>query len=235
LRKEIDYEFPPNQSMPAGGFLILVSFDPGADPAGTAAFRARNFVPDNVPLYGPWRSSLDNGGAAIELSRPDVPVVATNAAGIITNVTVPYILVERVQYSDVAPWASGADGFGLTLQRVVPSSYGDDPTNWVAVAPSPGANFISGATSPTITSQPGSRVIATGTDTVLAVGANGTLPLRYQWRYNGANIYGATSATLTLANFQFSQAGTYSVLVFTGSIAREPTKSEVSPAGRSFA
>jgi hypothetical protein len=37
--------------------------------------------------------------------------------------------------------------------------------------------------------------------------------LAYQWLRNGVNILGATSNVLTLAGFQPSQAGTYSVIV----------------------
>ena len=50
------------------------------------------------------------------------------------------------------------------------------------------------------------------------VAATGT-PLFYQWRLNGTNLFnggsisGATSATLTLTNLQFAQAGNYSVIV----------------------
>src|SRR5207249_5763299 len=101
-------------------------FDPAADATATANFRTRNSVPADLPLYGPWQQSLDNGGAAIELARPDVPT--TNG--------VPYVLVDRVEYSDSAPWPFAAAGYGPSLQRLVPSSYGSDPANWIAVAPS---------------------------------------------------------------------------------------------------
>src|SRR5207245_2474639 len=98
---------------------------------------------------------------------------------------VPYILVDRVEYSNRNPWTGGADGFGLSLQRVVPASYGNDPTNWVAVPPSPGGNFISGGVAPVITSQPGDRLGVSGRDLTLSVSATGTAPLHYQWRFNG--------------------------------------------------
>lgn len=43
--------------------------------------------------------------------------------------------------------------------------------------------------------------------------AGGTSPLRYQWRFNGTNIKGATNTALVLKNLLPGQEGNYSVLV----------------------
>lgn len=207
LRNAVQYDFPAtNVVIPAEGYLLLVSFNPGTNAAATAAFRARNFVPDTVPLYGPWRGQLTNAAAAVELRRPDRP----DADG------VPSILVERVEYSSAAPWLSTADGLGMSLQRIVPVDYGDDLTNWVAVAPTPGSAFVPGAVPPTILSQPASQLLVTGQNYVLSVTAAGTPPLQYQWRFNGLSLSGATNSTLAFTPFQITNAGTYNVLVYNG-------------------
>lgn len=39
---------------------------------------------------------------------------------------------------------------------------------------------------------------------------------KYQWRFNGAPLPGATAATLTIPSVQASDAGLYSVVVTTG-------------------
>jgi hypothetical protein len=52
-----------------------------------------------------------------------------------------------------------------------------------------------------------------GGSTGFIVGAIGTGPLTYQWSFNGTNIAGATSTTLSLTNIQAGQAGTYALLV----------------------
>ncbi len=205
LRNAVDYDFPPNLTMPAGGALLVVGFDPVASPATLTAFRNNNFVPTNVLVIGPWTGNLDNGSAQVELNRPDVPG---------TNGLAPYIRVERVNYNDVAPWPTGADGFGLTLQRIVPGRYANDPTNWIAAAPTPGADFVGGGVAPVITSQPGSQLAVFGTDVTLSATATGTDPLHFQWRYNGLNLSGATNSALVLTNFQSAQVGPYSVFVF---------------------
>ena len=69
------------------------------------------------------------------------------------------------------------------------------------------------AVAPTITTQPVSRTVTAGTNVSFTVAATGTAPLNYQWRFNGANIVGATSATLTLTSVTTGQSGSYSCVV----------------------
>jgi hypothetical protein len=52
-----------------------------------------------------------------------------------------------------------------------------------------------------------------GTGTSLNVVAAGSLPLLYQWQFNGADIAGATLSSLTLSNLQVADSGSYGVLV----------------------
>jgi hypothetical protein len=66
---------------------------------------------------------------------------------------------------------------------------------------------------PTITGQPANLNVAAGDNASFTVTADGTAPLSYQWRRNGANVTGATSATLSLPGVTIGQAGTYSVVV----------------------
>src|SRR5439155_11144073 len=86
----------------------------------------------------------------------------------------------------------------------------------VAVAPTPGEKFVGYVPPPMVISQPGDRLIPTGTDVILSATGAGGPPLRYQWRFNGLNLAAATSPTLILTNFQFSQAGVYNILVYNG-------------------
>jgi hypothetical protein len=66
---------------------------------------------------------------------------------------------------------------------------------------------------PAITNQPQSQTIAAGGTAIFSVGANGTAPLHYQWRFNGSTLIGATNASLTITNVQSSRAGSYRVTV----------------------
>ena len=58
--------------------------------------------------------------------------------------------------------------------------------------------------------------VTTGQTISLSVAVTGKAPFRYQWKFNGNNLPGATSATLTLKQVQTNQAGAYSVAVSNG-------------------
>jgi len=66
---------------------------------------------------------------------------------------------------------------------------------------------------PTITQQPRGGKAIRGAAFRLSVTASGSPMLQYQWRFNGANIAGATNRGYTLTDIQFANAGNYSVLV----------------------
>lgn len=212
LRDAVDYDFAPGTVLQPHEFVLVVGFDPLADAAARAAFRARTLVPDTVRLFGPWTGELNNDRDSVELRRPDLPE---------PDGSVPYLLVERVKYSDAAPWPQGADALGLSLQRVTPAAYGNDPANWVAVAPTPGTGFVPGGAPPQIVNQPGDQALVSYRAATLQVTATGTEPLRYQWRRNGLNLPDGTNAALVLDPVRLDDAGTYTVFVYNsaGSIA----------------
>ncbi|HEU5080686.1 MAG TPA: immunoglobulin domain-containing protein [Opitutaceae bacterium] len=66
---------------------------------------------------------------------------------------------------------------------------------------------------PSIILQPTAQSVTAGQAASFSVTATGSATLTYQWRRNGVNVSGATSATLNLANVSNAQAGTYSVVV----------------------
>lgn len=66
---------------------------------------------------------------------------------------------------------------------------------------------------PSITLEPKDQTVEANESVSFRVAANGTEPLTYQWKFNGQEINGATSATLPLTNVKLAQAGNYSVTV----------------------
>ena len=132
LRKAVDFDFNTSHFIPPGGYLIVVSFDPAANLSALASFQTK--YGSNSTLVGPFRGKLDNGSDSVELYKPDPPQTTGGDAGL-----VPYVLVERVHYADSNPWPTNADGHGASLQRIDSALYGNEPTNWFAATPAPGA------------------------------------------------------------------------------------------------
>ncbi|MBT3616498.1 MAG: lamin tail domain-containing protein, partial [Verrucomicrobia bacterium] len=128
------FEFPRGFQLPPGGYVILIEFNPVKDPEKTASLAKRLGIPDGVPILGPLRGQLANGGDTVALYKPDPPQgLQHDDAGF-----VPYILVDQVTFSDTAPWPNEADGLGATLQRANANKFANDPVNWKAAAPNPG-------------------------------------------------------------------------------------------------
>jgi hypothetical protein len=187
LRGGVTFNFP-GLTLPAGGALVLVSFDP-ANAAQLAAFRAKYGQFTDVPAYGPYGGKLNNSDDNLELYRPGPPT--TNG--------VPYLLVEQVHYRDAAPWPPGPDGSGTALQRVQADAFANDPANWVSAVPL------------TIVVPPQDAIANNGASATFTVVALGTGVLRYQWKFNGADLPGATNVSLLLTNLSLDHAGPYAV------------------------
>jgi hypothetical protein len=207
LRGAVEFDFPAGEAVPAHARILIVGFDP-ADTLKLDSFRARNGVSPAIPIYGPFRGTLDNASAAIELSRPDRP----EPSGPPYFGLVPYPLVERIEYSALPPWPAAADGVGASLQRLFASFYGNDPINWRAALPTPGGSPAS-KNPPIVTQQPASQTVIAFNTAVFSVEANGA-GNRYQWRFNGAPIFRETNDTLTLPNVQKNQQGVYDAVIY---------------------
>ena len=111
---------------------------------------------------------------------------------------------------------------GLALSGVTLSDAGDYTavvTNLYGRATSEVAT-LTVAYGPTITNQPQSLTVNSGSPASFTVVASSILPMTYQWQKNltnltdGGNVSGATSATLTLNPTTTSDAGSYRVFVY---------------------
>lgn len=120
--------------------------------------------------------------------------------------------------TDDASHISGSTTATLTLTGVQLPDAGDYTVTVTNVAGSitsaPATLTVNqAALAPTITTQPQSVTVATGSSTTLSVVASGTAPLSYQWYKGGAVIADATASSLTLTNIQPTDAGSYTVVV----------------------
>jgi len=105
----------------------------------------------------------------------------------------------------------------LELANVQPSrtgTYAVVVTNALGAVTSPAANLTVMAVPPGILIPPTNQAAAAGSTVDFAVSAGGSMPLSYQWFFDGSNaLAGATDPVLELANVLPSQSGSYSVLV----------------------
>jgi hypothetical protein len=123
MTQGISHSFPsaPPLTLSPGERILLVR---------NLALFEQNYAPPAETRVFQWNSgALDNSGETLELSKPG----NTNSLG-----ARQYIRVDRVVYSDTAPWPSAPDGSGASLVRIDERAYGNDIANWTAASPTPG-------------------------------------------------------------------------------------------------
>lgn len=153
----VDFILPPTIAIPPQGRLLLVPFHPD-DSASLSAFMAkyslegqpesnghvvqlnnvksnslqlRTGLTNSVQLIGPYTGNLSNQGERIAVEQLlDVDPADGSLA---------WSIVDEVIYFHQTPWPAEAGGSGKSLQRVSPDLSGNDPRNWTAAPPTPGA------------------------------------------------------------------------------------------------
>ncbi len=120
----------------------------------------------------------------------------------------PGRIIRSLSFSDAQPEHSGI------YSVIVSNLYGIASTNIALTV----TNAV-----PYFTQQPSIRTpdlrttltspVPIGGSVALTVSARGSLPLNYQWRFNGVDISGGTNATLLLNQLRYDQTGFYSVEV----------------------
>ncbi len=169
-----------------------------------------------------WVAARPTPGTLLEGGAPPVivqqPMNITLIQGMTSNISVVVSSPTAVAYqwqqnSNSVPGATSAT---LVFSNIQPSQGG-----LYRVSVLNGGGSVLSATAvvtvlpvPVITLQPQSQNVLTNATFNLSVGATGTGPLRYQWRFNGANIGNATNATLTYSNAElFAHSGYYDVAI----------------------
>ena len=129
LRGDVDFDFT-TESIPAGGFLVVVPFAP-SDAALAAAFRTAYGLIDEIALTGPW-------GATDTLGLPGECVLyRAGTPPPLEPGYFPLTLEDETDYLNSAPWPDTTSGF--SLNRVLPVGRGDAAVSWIAAPPSPGS------------------------------------------------------------------------------------------------
>jgi hypothetical protein len=125
----VGYTFPPGSVIGPNAYLVLV--------ANRSAFSAA--YGGSIPIFDVFNGSLSGTGDTLFLVQP-----GTNSG---TN-----LVVAAVRYTSVAPWPSGANGLGSSLQLIDPRQDNWRAGNWSARFPpaslSPGKANTVGASLP---------------------------------------------------------------------------------------
>lgn len=197
-------------SQPVVATSATVASPPGNYPITVSGASAVNYA----VTHESGILTVTGDGPAITVQPTNVVVVAgSNAAFNVTATgTGPLAFQWFFNTTNVL---AGATNTTLTLTNVLLTSAGNYTlmvTN-VAGSVTSAVAVLTVLVPPSITAQPVSQTVSVGQSVSFTVTATGTAPLNYQWRKDGTNLNGATSATYNLAGVQTNQAGSYTVVV----------------------
>ncbi len=189
------------------------------------AYKSNGFVHyhslwrDRLADYGnEFGGFLDTTSTSTTYTRPSITTQPTSVSGSSATFTVVAApgnyggSTAAVTYQ----WYSGTVGNGTAISGATSSSYTTSTVGsyYVTVSTLLGAvssnivTLTATATAPTITTQPTSQTVVSGSSATFTVAATGSGTLSYQWYNAGGAISSATGASYTT-----STAGTYYVIV----------------------
>jgi hypothetical protein len=122
----LGFTFPAGISLQGGALALVISDSTSADD-----FRTRYSIPADVQIFT-TTGVLSNSGETITLLKAEEPYVDSTSM----QTVVPSMIVDKVDYSSGNGWPD--DSTGLSLRRVTPGAFGNDPANWDSGTPTPG-------------------------------------------------------------------------------------------------
>ena len=135
----VGYEFASGTAIGPGEFVTLLPFDPVVDLESIARFETTYQVdiPDSGQatsrhFFGPYVGRLANDGERLTLFRADESPPETPSI-------IPLVIEDRLDFDDVAPWSTTADGGGQSLHRQGTHLWAGDASHWISGRPSPGS------------------------------------------------------------------------------------------------
>ncbi len=166
----------------------------GGDYVYQIKFDLAGFDPTTAFVTGNW--STDNEGLDILLNGASTGLRNTAGFGSYTPFTITSGFLSGVNTLELKLNNAGAGWTGLRVDGL-----------------RGGAKKGSLGDAPRIVSAPQGATVFVGDSYTFKVVADGTPPLKYQWKFNGNDLNGQTADSLTLANLALSDEGDYSVVV----------------------
>jgi hypothetical protein len=169
-----------------------------------------------------------SGGGGGGVSAP--VITSSNTYSVVTNV--PFTFAVRTSPAATSYSLVGSIPAGVSINTSTGVISGTATVTGAYVmnitATNSGGSAVSSFTLtvnslPVATTPPQSTSVALGGSVTLSVTATGVPTPTYQWQKNGVAITGATGTSLTLANFQVSDAASYSVAMtnITGTVVSQ--------------
>ena len=212
----------PNVTIPAGGYYLIQCYNDGSSLRGTTKLP----TPDAVtPQTSAWNLSTSGSEAVAlvnntnQLTGNYTNVMLTGARSNIVDL-VGYVLTTATN-SFLGTGAAPASTVTNSTQRLSGGCQNtpDNQFDFALAQPSPYNSAsplsacVAAITIPTIVGPPQGITNASGNSISLAVTANGTAPLYYQWRVGGAAKAGATGPSFNLNSPLTTDSGNYDVIV----------------------
>ena len=186
------YPITSAQASDGGVYVVIVSNPIGAvtsDPAALSLIQAP------LVLTHPQDQTVQSGENIV------FAVAASGTQPVsyqwrLNGVDVAGAVSSSIEIVDVDPISAGS--YSVVISNIVRSVISDTAVLTVNVPLA-------------IHQQPSSITAIPGSVATFTVGATGTGPLGYQWRFDGAELPGATEPTLTLVNVETDEVGIYEV------------------------
>ncbi len=188
----------------AGSYSVIVTNRNGSAPSDSVSLTMIDAPVAGLPIISSQPASLvlfrNTSGNSLSVgleSTVGVTYQWQKDGAVIPNAT-------AFTYS-LSPDPAAAGRYNVTMANAAGSVTSNDVS--VAVVDFPAAA--------TFTAQPASQSVLLGTTVTFSATATGSSSVRYQWRKNGVDLLGATTASLILPYTPATAVGTYTVLATT--------------------
>ena len=188
----------------AGGYHVVITNKLGSVTSSNAVLTVS--LPPSITMQPVGRTAVQGANVNFTVAAAGTPPLGYQW------------LQNGLPLSDDGIHVTGSATTSLTLNGVLDSDAGNYSvvvTNGVGGVVSTDA-ALTVIVPPLITAQPADQTVIQGTGATFSVtvSTNNTMPLSYQWRFQGTNILaGATNVSLTLMAVQTTNAGHYLVVV----------------------